>query len=324
MSYPRRAFTLVELLVVIAIIALLVAMVTPSLGRVRDLARATVCMTNHSVVAKAVTNYTTDHRTYPYNYGWYGSYRNQPRWALGYLARYLGGSKEWDLRNKDEGEFPRAYICPGADLDRVYSYNPSEKYHACYWTNVAIRVNRGFEVGLYRDWTGQGHVSGWDGDTGGEARFTGKTCGRCRNWRSVYLPTPGNVPGPGSTAFSGCANDDFPQEGGSRKFITTDSYGRVGELYGTAYYPGAWHMRPGWGRVTGSMSLDRHVGRVPVSFLDGSAKIFTHREFDDDWTHFGSRYGDYTGDFQLQFPPKLYCTGPSHDRIHPMPEPIEE
>ena len=55
------AFTLVELLVVIAILALLVALLMPSLQRAREITRRTICMTNQKNVGQAALMFSLDH-----------------------------------------------------------------------------------------------------------------------------------------------------------------------------------------------------------------------------------------------------------------------
>ncbi len=57
-----RAFTLIELLVVIAIIALLIALLLPSLAQTREVARRTVCLSNQRQMAIAVTVYAMENR----------------------------------------------------------------------------------------------------------------------------------------------------------------------------------------------------------------------------------------------------------------------
>ncbi|TWT43774.1 hypothetical protein RAS1_01730 [Phycisphaerae bacterium RAS1] len=54
------AFTLVELLVVIAIVALLMAMVLPSMGRAREQARRTVCLANLHTLGQASQAYAAE------------------------------------------------------------------------------------------------------------------------------------------------------------------------------------------------------------------------------------------------------------------------
>ena len=56
----RCCFTLLELLVVVAIISLLMSILTPSLSRARQQAKATVCLTRLSEFMKGLTAYSHD------------------------------------------------------------------------------------------------------------------------------------------------------------------------------------------------------------------------------------------------------------------------
>jgi prepilin-type N-terminal cleavage/methylation domain-containing protein/prepilin-type processing-associated H-X9-DG protein len=60
----QNAFTLIELLVVIAIIALLVSILLPSLNRAKQLAKATVCLSNGRNLAVATLIYAQENRQF--------------------------------------------------------------------------------------------------------------------------------------------------------------------------------------------------------------------------------------------------------------------
>jgi type II secretory pathway pseudopilin PulG len=61
----RVAFTLVELLVVIGILSMLLTIMLPNLGSVREWARRTSCMANLAAIGGAILEYDAEHLAYP-------------------------------------------------------------------------------------------------------------------------------------------------------------------------------------------------------------------------------------------------------------------
>lgn len=61
MSAKREAFTLLELLVVLAIIAILVAIIVPSLSKARENSRRSICLSNLKQIGISATMYADDH-----------------------------------------------------------------------------------------------------------------------------------------------------------------------------------------------------------------------------------------------------------------------
>jgi prepilin-type N-terminal cleavage/methylation domain-containing protein/prepilin-type processing-associated H-X9-DG protein len=122
-SFGKRAgfkrtwggFTLIELLVVVAIIALLIAILLPSLSRARDRAKATACLSNLRQVGMAYQIYVgtanNNHNVYDNNQlaGAFWMYQIQP---------YLGSN---NLRNLGQNLTTSApltgnvFVCPAAN-----------------------------------------------------------------------------------------------------------------------------------------------------------------------------------------------------------------
>ena len=103
-----RAFTLIEMLVVISIMTLMIAMLMPSLGKSREAARSTQCLSNLKQLGLAIESYATDQGQYypPYK----TPFQDTPR---AYWGGLLAAGR---------------YITPGLPFD-CPSFNPVRTDH---------------------------------------------------------------------------------------------------------------------------------------------------------------------------------------------------
>ena len=109
----KKAFTLIELLVVISIIALLLAILMPSLQAAREQARSVVCKANLKQLGLAFFMYAEDWKKYPPHGGQQGSWDNWPEGPR--IGQYLGEQEKlsWDGGGVNEDvSWSKVYICP--------------------------------------------------------------------------------------------------------------------------------------------------------------------------------------------------------------------
>lgn len=142
-AHPRpardRAFTLIELLVVIAVIVLLISMILPALGKSRQSARATVCLSGVRQMGTALAQYVFE------NKGYYPGHHTPTRpphivWPPR-LRPYLGGLRTffWCVSNGAEYKWEYKY---DAAAKAQYGYEAGEK---------RLTDKSGFSYG-YNDW----------------------------------------------------------------------------------------------------------------------------------------------------------------------------
>ena len=87
-----RGFTLIELLIVIAIIAILAAMLLPTLNRAQEAGRTAVCKGNLHQYALALQMYVEDFTVYPPNGPSFSNETGTSWWGQR-LQSYTGGDK---------------------------------------------------------------------------------------------------------------------------------------------------------------------------------------------------------------------------------------
>jgi prepilin-type N-terminal cleavage/methylation domain-containing protein/prepilin-type processing-associated H-X9-DG protein len=149
MNSNKKAFTLIELLVVVAIIAVLIAILLPSLGKARDRAKATSCAANVKMLWQAMATYSAefDGLCVPYKMGSYtGGQKNQYWFGPQLLGMELGknaglaqtnstymANQYWELQKK--------YLhCP-ADVTSGDEYQANYAAHSYAITDYAYNSN---------------------------------------------------------------------------------------------------------------------------------------------------------------------------------------
>lgn len=155
-----RGFTLIELLVVIGIIALLIAILLPSLVKARQSGMRVKCMSNARQLMNALVLYTHDHKgIFPFhkdtapgpngatagNVGWSGNGLNpfavevNPYWNTNmptYLAKYLN-VKTVDVPSSTNADFvsPQIAHCP-SNSEAQFRGNNTQR--TSYWYSATM------------------------------------------------------------------------------------------------------------------------------------------------------------------------------------------
>ncbi len=234
LMHKSKAFTLIELLVVIAIIALLLAILLPSLKKARTSSKSIVCQAHLKTWAKAFVMYTNDSDSF----------------FPSVLAGGGGSLGWWTIALKPYyGNETKMWFCPLAT--KAYIHQAKEPYAA--WV-VAVSETGDLRPGDYGSYGINAWVYNRTRDIGGNgtsAIFSHKYA-----WKNTFAKTPNNVPIFGDCMWRG----GFPEDDDTPQTIEEDRLIDDGESM--RYFNMNRH-----GGATNLVFMDFSVRRVPLKQL---------------------------------------------------------